>query len=242
MVPALFVTAPHASDTPVEWLLPRLAVPLEALAEAVDVGTGEVARTLDADAVLLGPVSRLICDLDHEIPDDNRPDRRFSLEDTRGRPLWDEPLTLVERDRLVREIYRPWYHEARQTREALIRRFGRLAHLDLNTWGGEVDGPPLLLANGGHVDTAEGERTSCAAPAMLALAEELRRATGLEVGINRRFKGGGVLRTFGHHPGSTVQLSWHDSLYARRSEPERAAFTQSLRVATRAWLDRITRR
>lgn len=249
MVPALFVTAPHASAELPEWLTSRLAVPKESLAEAVDPGTAEVAAALGAEAVQLGEVSRLVCDLDQELPDDNRPDRRFSVEDARGRALWVEPLSWTERERLVREVYRPWYQQARDTREGLIRRFGRLAHLDLNAWRladspegqAQRDQPLLMLANGGYPDTAEGERVSCAPPVVRALAAQLSAAFSTPVGINQRFKGGGVIRTFGHHPGSTLQLTWQARLVCgpdeRGPDPTlTAAFAATLHSAVRAWL------
>lgn len=257
MVPALFVTAPHASAAIPAWLAPRLAAPTQVLSRAVDPGTAEVAGALGAEAVLLGEVSRLVCDLDQELPDDNRPDRRFSLTDPEGTPLWLEPLSWTERERLLSELYRPFYQRAREEREALIRRFGRLAHLDLSAWRladapeearAELDREaPLSLANGGYPDSGEGERVSCAPSVLRSLAEELRGAFSLPVAVNQRFKGGGVLRTFGHHPGSTVQLTWRASLVCGPGElapdPARlAAFQTTLHRAVRSWLLRLLSR
>ncbi|MCB9766538.1 MAG: N-formylglutamate amidohydrolase, partial [Alphaproteobacteria bacterium] len=188
---------------------------------------------------------------DHEIPDDGRPDLRFPERSPQGEPLFHPPLDWTERRRLVDEVYAPWYAEVRARREGLIRQYGRLAHLDLNTWGlgdlpedlaGELDKhPKLMIANGGYPDTGEGERVSATPRATRALALALRQELGLSVGVNRRFKGGGVVRTFGHHAGNTLQLTWQRSLVTTPDElhldPTRLrAFTRALSRALTAWL------
>ncbi|MCK6524690.1 N-formylglutamate amidohydrolase [Myxococcota bacterium] len=215
MTPALLVTAPHSAVVIPEGLRDRLLVDDAAVWAAHDLGTAQLAACLGAEHVALGEVSRLVLDLDHELPDDGRADRRFPAADAAGRRIWATELDTRERESLLDAYYRPWYAGVRAAREALTRSWGRLLHVDLNAWG-RADGataadlaaaPPLLLANGGYPVTGEGERVSCRADLLRALAEHIEAETGLKVGVNLRFKGGGVLRTFGHHPGSTVQLT-----------------------------------
>ena len=215
VTPALLVTAPHSAVEIPVGLRDRLLVDEAAVWAAHDLGTAQLAAYLGAEHVALAEVSRLVLDLDHELPDDGRADRRFPTADAWGRRVFATELDLPERQALLEAYYRPWYAAVRAARESLTRSWGRLLHVDLNAWG-RADGaseadlaaaPPLLLANGGYPETGDGERVSCRPDLLRALAEHIQAETGLKVGINLRFKGGGVLRTFGHHPGSTVQLT-----------------------------------
>lgn len=250
MMPGLLVTAPHASTAVPAWLRPALALPEEAVNDAQDHGSAGLASALEPDEQVLGEVSRLVCDLDQELPDDGRVDRRFPTADLQGRPVWARELDWTERQRLVDEHYRPFYEQVRQAREAVTRRFGRLIHLDLNAWGyldfppglrDDLDRlPPLMLANGGYPDTGEGERVSCHPTALLALARLVQECTGHPVAVNGRFKGGGVLRTFGRHPGSTVQLTWMRRLVCGPGEheldpPRAQALATALNQAVQRW-------
>lgn len=250
MLPGLLVTAPHASTAVPNWLRPRLLLDDEALLAAQDHGSLGLAEALEPDQAVIGDVSRLVVDLDQELPDDGRTDRRFPTEDLQGRAVWPEELPWVDRQRLVDEHYRPFYAKVHAARDSIQRQYGRLVHLDLNAWGwldfppGTRDDlerlPPLMLANGGYPDTGEGERISCQPSALHALAEALRTRTGLEVAINSRFKGGGVLRTFGHHSGNTVQLTWMRRLVCTPDEraldaPRAASFALALAEAVHTW-------
>lgn len=251
MLPGLLVTAPHASTRVPEWLAERIQLDEAALWNLHDPGSAEVAAGLAAEVTALGTVSRAVVDLDQEIPDDFGKERRFLVEDWHGRTVMRPELDWDEKGRLIREEYRPWYQDTRQRREALLRSYGRVLHLDLNAvgvhetpperWPHEGDIAPLALANGGLPDTAEGERVASRPQVLMRLKGLLETAFETEVVVNDYFKGGGVMRYFGHHPGDVIQLTWDRRLVCtddqRALDPHKVRlFLARLQPAVEAWV------
>lgn len=120
--------------------------------------------------------------------------RRFALP---GRPIYSQPLTVMEVQQRLRNYYQPYHQKLGQTLTKLHQQFGAVWHIDCHSMKSRGNAMNID-ADAARPDIVLGDADGTSSePAFTACIAERFRQLGYTVAINNPYKGGHCVRAYG---------------------------------------------
>lgn len=224
----LLLSVPHAGTRVPPEAASWCILTAEQIAADGDVGAAAIYDLEEEVEARVGTdVARAIVDC-NRAADDRRPDGVVKTHTCWDEPVYSRPLPAAVVDRLLARYYHPYHARLRELSSSPI-----VAGIDCHTMAAE--GPPVGPDPGRTrpafcLSNADG---TCSPERIETLAAILRAESGLEVSINRPFRGGYIIRSHAR------ELEWIQLEISRApflADPEKR---ELVRIALREFCRRI---
>lgn len=149
-------------------------------------------------------------------------------------PMHARKLTVAEAEDRIRRYWQPYHREMAQLMHAVYGRFGRVYHLNCHSMTAQGHAISSDGAGTQRADICIGDlHGTAAAPDFVALIRDTLAAEGLDVALNRPFRGAELTQAWSSpaHGRHSVQLEINRRLYMDEVTRERTAGYPALKAS-----------